>query len=86
MKKILQGHGSGGKLMNEMIEDIIIKRLGDDNIQLDDSAILEINDVKLAFTTDTFTITPIFFPGGDIGRILWGSFDRDQGQDDEYGG
>ncbi|MDY6970232.1 MAG: hydrogenase expression/formation protein HypE [Spirochaetota bacterium] len=69
MKKILQGHGNGGKLMNEMIENIIIKRLGDDNIQLDDSAILEIKDMKLAFTTDSFTITPIFFPGGDIGSL-----------------
>ena len=69
MKKILQGHGSGGKLMNEMIAETIVKTLGDSSIQLDDSAVLDIDPGKIAFTTDTFTITPVFFPGGDIGKL-----------------
>ncbi len=67
--KILAGHGSGGKLMNEMIEKVIKKTLGPDSIQLDDSAVLSLGREKIAFTTDTFTISPIFFPGGDIGKL-----------------
>src|SRR4030042_1755551 len=69
VKKILQGHGSGGKLMNEMISATIVRKLGDSSIQLDDSAVFTINGNTLAFTTDTFTITPVFFPGGDIGKL-----------------
>jgi hydrogenase expression/formation protein HypE len=68
-KTIQPGHGSGGKLMNEMIDTVIRKRFGADSVQLDDSAILSIGGAQLAFTTDTFTITPIFFPGGDIGKL-----------------
>jgi hydrogenase expression/formation protein HypE len=69
MTKIQPGHGSGGKLMNDMIQNIIKEKLGKDTIQIDDSAILPIDSSKIAFTTDTFTITPIFFPGGDIGTL-----------------
>lgn len=67
--KILLGHGSGGKLMNELINGIIKDKFGPCSLQLDDSAILPIGDAEIAFTTDTFTITPIFFPGGDIGGL-----------------
>lgn len=66
--KIMPGHGSGGKLMNEMIEKVIRGTLGSD-VQLDDSALLDIDGKKIVFTTDTFTITPIFFPSSDIGRL-----------------
>jgi hydrogenase expression/formation protein HypE len=69
IKKILPGHGSGGKLMNEMIETVIRRRLGINSVQLDDSAVLAVESASIAFTTDTFTITPIFFPGGDIGKL-----------------
>ncbi len=68
-KTILPGHGSGGRLMNDMIDSVIRKRLGPDSIQLDDSAILDLPASKIAFTTDSFTVTPIFFPGGDIGSL-----------------
>ncbi len=68
-KKILPGHGSGGKLMNEMIDTVIRKRFGEGSVQLDDSAVLELGGASIAFTTDTFTITPLFFPGGDIGKL-----------------
>ncbi len=68
-KTILPGHGSGGRLMNEMIETVIRKRFGAANVQLDDSAVLGIGGSSIAFTTDTFVITPIFFPGGDIGKL-----------------
>jgi hydrogenase expression/formation protein HypE len=67
-KKILPGHGSGGRLMNEMIEKIIKDAFGE-HVQLDDSAILDIGNKRVAFTTDTFTITPVFFPGGNIGKL-----------------
>jgi hydrogenase expression/formation protein HypE len=66
--KILPGHGSGGKMMNEMIEKIIRSSLGND-VQIDDSAILNIGDKQIAFTTDSYTITPIIFPGGNIGKL-----------------
>lgn len=69
MKKILPGHGSGGKLMNDMISGLIKETLGRDTIQIDDSAILETGGGKIAFTTDSYTVTPIFFPGGDIGKL-----------------
>ena len=68
-KKILPGHGSGGKLMNDMISGMIKEILGRDSIQIDDSAVLEIETRKIAFTTDSYTVTPIFFPGGDIGKL-----------------
>jgi len=69
MKKIMPGHGSGGKLMNDMINNVIKEKLGKDSVQLDDSAVLDLPGSKIAFTTDSYTITPIFFPGGDIGKL-----------------
>ena len=69
MKVIQSGHGSGGKLMNELVEGVIKKVLGRDSIQLDDSALLDVPAGKIAFTTDTFTVTPLFFPGGTIGTL-----------------
>lgn len=68
-EKILLGHGSGGKLMNELIMDEIVSAFGKDSIQLDDSAILDVGKGKIAFTTDSYTITPIFFNGGNIGSL-----------------
>ena len=67
-EKILLGHGSGGKLMNELINGMIRETFGE-SLQLDDSAVLTVGNKQLAFTTDTFTITPLFFPGGDIGEL-----------------
>jgi hydrogenase expression/formation protein HypE len=67
-EKILLSHGSGGKLMNEFINKIIKEILGPQAIQLDDSAVLKVNS-QIAFTTDSFTVDPIFFPGGDIGKL-----------------
>ncbi len=69
MKKIMPGHGSGGKLMNDMINNVIKEKLGKDSVQIDDSAVLDLPGSKIAFTTDSYTITPIFFPGGDIGKL-----------------
>jgi hydrogenase expression/formation protein HypE len=68
-RKILMGHGSGGKLMLELINRVIKKNIGPTSLQLDDSAILDPGNKKIAFTTDSYTITPLFFPGGDIGSL-----------------
>ncbi len=67
-QRILTAHGSGGKLMNELINKTIKEILGPQSIQLDDAAILKVNS-QIAFTTDSFTVDPIFFPGGDIGKL-----------------
>jgi hydrogenase expression/formation protein HypE len=69
MKRILPGHGSGGRLMNDLILNTIRSRFGSDTLQLDDAAVLAAGPGRIAFTTDTFTITPVFFPGGDIGKL-----------------
>ncbi len=66
---ISPAHGSGGKLMNELINVTIREILGPQSIQLDDSAVLPVEGKELAFTTDSFTITPILFPGGNIGSL-----------------
>ncbi|MCX8130107.1 MAG: hydrogenase expression/formation protein HypE [Clostridia bacterium] len=67
---ITLAHGSGGKLTHNLILDIFIKHLSNDILlQGDDSAKLDVTPGKLAFTTDSFVITPIFFKGGDIGKL-----------------
>ncbi|MBA3913099.1 MAG: hydrogenase expression/formation protein HypE [Acidobacteriales bacterium] len=69
-KQIVLGHGSGGKLTAELIEKIFLPAFSNPLLEkLDDQAVLHINGTRLAFTTDTFVVTPIFFPGGDIGRL-----------------
>ncbi len=62
--------GSGGKRMREFIEKILLNHLGNDFLsELHDSAFLNNIEGKIAFTTDSFVINPIFFPGGDIGKL-----------------
>jgi hydrogenase expression/formation protein HypE len=69
-KQIVLGHGSGGKLTAELIEKIFLPAFANPILdKLDDQAVLQVNGSKLAFTTDSFVVTPIFFPGGDIGRL-----------------
>ena len=70
MKSVLLGHGSGGKLTHELIGDLILKKLQNPILQrLEDSAIFSFNGIRLAFTTDSYVVKPIFFPGGDIGKL-----------------
>ena len=68
--QIVLGHGSGGKLSAELIDKVFVSRFRNPTLdRMDDQAILEIAGAKLAFTTDSFVVTPIFFPGGDIGTL-----------------
>jgi hydrogenase expression/formation protein HypE len=67
--KILMAHGSGGKLAHELVEKGVLPALSNPLLdRLDDSAVFEVSG-RLAFTTDTYVVNPIFFPGGDIGRL-----------------
>ncbi len=69
-KNIVLGHGSGGKLTAELISNMFLPAFANPVLdKLDDQAVVEVNGARLAFTTDGFVVTPIFFPGGDIGRL-----------------
>lgn len=67
---ILLGHGSGGKLSHDLLKRLFLPELGKAAPRaLDDSAVLTIGGEKLALTTDSHVVAPLFFPGGDIGRL-----------------
>ena len=66
--KILLAHGSGGKMMHDLIESFIPRLANPILSKMDDSAVFELNG-KAAFTTDSYTVQPLFFPGGDIGKL-----------------
>lgn len=70
MESIELIHGEGGKHTYDLIRNIFYKSFGN-NVLLQglDSAILELNRGKIAFTTDSFVVSPLFFKGGDIGRL-----------------
>jgi len=66
---ILLAHGSGGKLSHDLIQKRLLPSLANPMLnKLDDSAIFEASG-RLAFTTDSYVVSPIFFPGGDIGKL-----------------
>jgi hydrogenase expression/formation protein HypE len=68
-EKILLAHGSGGRLGHELVEKGFVPAFDNPLLsKLDDSAIFEAEG-RLAFTTDSYVVTPIFFPGGDIGKL-----------------
>jgi hydrogenase expression/formation protein HypE len=68
--EVLLGHGSGGKLSAELIRDVFLPALKNPVLaMLDDQAVVEVNGVRLAFTTDSFVVKPLFFRGGDIGSL-----------------
>jgi hydrogenase expression/formation protein HypE len=68
-KKILLGHGSGGRLMHELIKELPLRKFNNPILkELSDSATINYKE-KLAFTTDSFVVSPLFFPGADIGKL-----------------
>lgn len=69
-KTILLDHGSGGLASQELISNLFLKYLDNPILHsLEDSAIIENQPGKLAFTTDSYVVDPLFFPGGDIGKL-----------------
>jgi hydrogenase expression/formation protein HypE len=69
-KQIVMAHGGGGRLMQQLLDNLI-RPVFDNPIlkQHQDSAVVEFNGGKLAFTTDSYVVKPLFFPGGDIGKL-----------------
>jgi len=85
--RILLAHGGGGEMTARLVEEVILKGLGDACVgSLDDSVVLELAAApgsgakgrtaptkataqRIAFTTDSFVVKPLFFPGGDVGRL-----------------
>ncbi len=67
---VLLGHGGGGRLTSELIRDLFLPAFDSAALsRLDDQAIVTVNGCRLAFTTDSFVVKPLFFPGGDIGSL-----------------
>src|SRR5579872_1784619 len=68
--QVLLGHGSGGRLSADLIRDVFLAAFHNPVLaRMDDQAIVDINGLRLAFTTDSFVVKPLFFPGGDIGSL-----------------
>src|ERR1700736_5217556 len=73
-ERITLAHGSGGKAMHELVEGLFLEYLRNPMLELlEDQAVFEVGNgggpTRLAFTTDSYVVTPIFFPGGDIGKL-----------------
>jgi hydrogenase expression/formation protein HypE len=69
-EKILLDHGGGGKMSHRLITDLILPIFDNPILAiLHDSAVVDFNGRRLAFSTDTFVVDPIFFPGGSIGNL-----------------
>lgn len=67
---ILLAHGDGGRLTHQLITELFFRHLGNETlVQLTDAASLPVEKGRIGLTTDSFTINPPFFPGGDIGKL-----------------
>lgn len=66
---IVMGHGGGGQLSAELIEHLFVPAFGAAPGGLADSAVVPVGDARVAFSTDTFVVRPLFFPGGSIGHL-----------------
>jgi len=67
---ILLDHGSGGRASHDLVKKVFLPQLGNAFLDtLEDSTVFEIGGHRLAFSTDSYTVDPIFFPGGDIGSL-----------------
>jgi hydrogenase expression/formation protein HypE len=67
---IVMGHGSGGKMMNDLIRHLFAAEFENELLsQLADSTALELPPGRIAFSTDSFVVSPLIFPGGDIGEL-----------------
>ena len=71
MEEVIRlAHGAGGRMMAELIRDLFVPPLDNSYLrQMADAALLELGDARLAISTDSFVVRPLFFPGGDIGSL-----------------
>lgn len=68
--RIVMGHGGGGKLSRELVEHLFLPAFRNDHLaSLADSTVLDVGGQRLAFSTDSFVVQPLFFPGGSIGDL-----------------
>ena len=68
--RVLLGHGSGGLMTARLVRDVFLRQLDNPALaRLEDSALLDVDGARLALTTDAFVVDPLFFPGGDIGKL-----------------
>jgi hydrogenase expression/formation protein HypE len=68
--RVAMGHGSGGKLGADLLREVFLPAFGNNILSaLEDQATVSAGGARLAFTTDSFVVRPLFFPGGDIGRL-----------------
>lgn len=64
------GHGAGGRKMHRLIQKVFLKHFGDRALaRLEDGALVELSSARACVTTDSYVVQPLFFPGGDIGRM-----------------
>jgi hydrogenase expression/formation protein HypE len=69
-ERILLGHGSGGRLTNELVRDVFLPAFSSPVLAaLEDQATVAVPGARIAITTDSFVVRPLFFPGGDIGTL-----------------
>lgn len=70
-ERVLLGHGSGGQLSAALVREVIVPALGAAAPAgpLEDAAVFDVDGVDLVMSTDSFVVSPLFFPGGDIGRL-----------------
>ena len=68
--KIVMAHGGGGQLTQSLIDKLMLAEFDNPALnEKNDSAVLAINSERLSFTTDSYVVNPLFFPGGDIGKL-----------------
>jgi hydrogenase expression/formation protein HypE len=66
---IVMGHGGGGQMSAELVEHLFVPAFGASPSGLADSAVVTLGGTRIAFSTDTFVVRPLFFPGGSIGHL-----------------
>jgi hydrogenase expression/formation protein HypE len=68
--RVVLGHGSGGRLTHELVSQVFLRAFANPVLDaLEDQATVPVGGERIAFTTDSFVVRPLFFPGGDIGRL-----------------
>src|SRR5215469_9430919 len=69
-KEIVLAHGSGGMLSLQLVQKVVLPHFRNDLLEpLHDGAVFSLGEARVAFSTDSFVVSPIFFPGGDIGKL-----------------